>query len=171
MANAKSNESERARMAEVGEVQKAIRELSREDRKLGEQLLDAAVAGAVVARQPADAALRAEAAAAWAKIAPLLEHHLASEEKTVLPWAERSGDLPHKLIRRAQERAVRLHELARLVAGTAFAKAADAEVAKAGRALCAVAVHLDDLIDSEEREMFPQLNKRLSAAGTGRAHR
>jgi len=49
----------------TAEVEAALARLTNEDSKLGERLINAAVAGAVVARQPADPMLRAEAAAAW----------------------------------------------------------------------------------------------------------
>ena len=51
--------------AAAARVEAALARLSVEDSKLGERLLNAAVAGAVVARQPADTILRAEAAEAW----------------------------------------------------------------------------------------------------------
>src|SRR5215469_13845194 len=67
-------------------VEVVLTRLSHEDARLGERLLNAAVAGAVVARQPADTILRAEAAEAWNSIKPVIVHHLASEEDVVLPW-------------------------------------------------------------------------------------
>ena len=57
-------------------IEDALARLSNEDSKLGERMLNAAVAGAVVARQPADTILRAEAAEAWNSIKTVIAHHL-----------------------------------------------------------------------------------------------
>ncbi len=65
-------------------VEDALARLSGEDSELGKHLLDAAVAGAVVARQPSDTILRAEAAEAWNSIKPVIVNHLARQEE-ILP--------------------------------------------------------------------------------------
>ncbi len=135
-------------------------QLEREDVKLGARLLDAAVAGAVVARHPSDKEFRKEAQRAWLAIEPLISHHLKSEEESVLNWAE-GHDFPFELIERARERHQKLRRLVRTVAENGFANRPDPEVEKAGRALCALAVHLDDLIDGEERVLFPMLYRKL----------
>lgn len=142
-------------------VEAAIKRLSTEDSRLGERLLNAAVAGAVVARQPADPILRAEAAEAWNSIKPVIEHHLASEEDVVLPWATSHQDFPPDLILRAREQHRRLCDLARTVDAVSFITASDQEVTRAGAALTAFAVCLDDLIDGEERDLFPMIQRCL----------
>ncbi len=144
-------------------VEAALTNLSYEDSKLAKRLLDAAVAGAVVARHPSDAILRAEAAEAWNSIKPVIMHHLASEEEIVLPWAKLRENFPPDLILRAQEQHLRLRHLAEAVDAASFIAGTDEEVVKAGTALTAFAVCLDDLIDGEERDLFPRIERSLLA--------
>ncbi len=148
-------------LSKTERVEAAVSRLSSEDSKLGERLISAAVAGAVVARQPADTILRAEAAEAWNSIKPVIEHHLASEEDVVLPWMKSRENFPHDLILRTCEQHLRLRELARVVDATSFITGSDEEVARAGTALTAFAVCLDDLIDGEERDLFPMIQRSL----------
>ncbi len=149
-------------------VETALARLSYEDSKLGERLLlDAAVAGAVVARQPSDTILRAEAAEAWNSIKLVIARHLASEEEVVLPWAKLRGDFPADLILRAHEQHLRLRHLAETVGAASFLTGTDEEVVRAGTALTAFAVCLDDLIDGEERDLFPMIQRSLSSEGSG----
>jgi len=148
-------------------VEAALARLSNEDSKLGARLINAAVAGAVVARQPCDTILRAEAAEAWNSIKPVIEHHLASEENIVLPWMKSREDFPLDLILRACEQHVRLRKLAATVDVTSFITGSNEEVTKAGTALTAFAVCLDDLIDGEERDLFPMIQRSLFAESSG----
>jgi iron-sulfur cluster repair protein YtfE (RIC family) len=143
------------------QIEAALARLSSEDSKLGEGLLNAAVAGAVVARQPADAILRAEAAEAWNSIKSVILHHLESEEEIVLPWMKSRENFPSDLILRACEQHRRLRELARIVDAASFITGTNEEVTKAGTALTAFAVCLDDLIDGEERDLFPMIKRCL----------
>src|SRR6267154_1007258 len=150
-------------------VEDALARLNSEDSELSKHLLDAAVAGAVVARQPSDTILRAEAAEAWNSIKPVIAHHLSSEEEIVLPWMKSQQNFPPDLILRTCEQHIRLRELARVVDAASFIMGSDEEVTKAGTALTAFAVCLDDLIDGEERDLFPMIQRSLfgetSAAG------
>ncbi len=148
-------------------VEAALRNLSYEDSKLAKRLLDAAVAGAVVARQPSDAILRTEAAEAWDSIKPVIANHFASEEEIVLPWAKMREDFPPDLILRAQEQHLRLRHLAETVDAASFITGTDEEVVKAGTALTAFAVCLDDLIDGETRDLFPMIKRCLLAETSG----
>jgi hypothetical protein len=148
-------------------VEAALARLTNEDSKLGKRLLDAAVAGAVVARQPRDAILRAEAAEAWNSIRTVIAHHLSSEESVVLPWAKLRENFPPDLIIRAHEQHLRLRHLAETIDATSFITGADEEVVKAGTALTAFAVCLDDLIDGEERDLFPMIQRSLFAEAGG----
>src|SRR5580693_4289987 len=131
----------------TAEVEAALARLSNEDSKLGERMLNAAVAGAVVARQPADTILRAEAAEAWNSIKADITHHLNSEEDIVLPWMKSQQNFPPDLILRTCEQHTRLRELARTVDATSFITGSNEDVTKAGTALTAFAVCLDDVID------------------------
>jgi iron-sulfur cluster repair protein YtfE (RIC family) len=144
-------------------VEDALSRLGSEDSKLGERLINAAVAGAVVARQPGDTILRAEAAEAWNSIKPVIAHHLKSEENIMLPWMRSRENFPADLILRTCEQHHRLRELALTVDATSFITGSNEEVAKAGTALTAFAVCLDDLIDGEERDLFPMIQRSLVA--------
>ena len=55
----------------------------------------------------------------------------------------------------------RLCDLGRIVDAVSFITGSDEEVAKAGTALTAFAVCLDDLIDCEERDLFPMIQRAL----------
>src|SRR5271156_2204530 len=88
MLSNKRNQDAPEKCAPAASVEDALARLSNEDSKLGERMLNAAVAGAVVARQPADLILRAEAAEAWNSIRPVIARHLTCEEDIVLPWAK-----------------------------------------------------------------------------------
>src|SRR5216683_2458419 len=85
-------------------VEDALARLSGEDSELGKHLLDAAVAGAVVARQPSDTILRAEAAEAWNSIKPVIVNHLARQEEIILPWAKIRADRVCGMSRRLDRR-------------------------------------------------------------------
>jgi len=163
MSPNKSNQNRLEKDAATARIEAALARLSYEDSKLGECLLNAAVAGAVVARQPAETSLRSEAARAWLSIEPVIAHHLTSEENIILPWAKARENFPRDLILRAREQHVRLRELARIVAATSFITGSDEEVARAGAALTAFAVCLDDLINGEERDLFPMIQRSLFA--------
>jgi len=147
-------------------VEDALARLNSEDSELSKHLLDAAVAGAVVARQPSDTILRAEAAEAWNSIKPVIVNHLARQEEIILPWAKMRADFPFDLILRAHEQHLRLRHLAETVDAASFIAATDEEVVKAGTALTAFAVCLDDLIDGEARDLFPMIQRSLLLANT-----
>jgi Hemerythrin HHE cation binding domain len=161
MLSNKRNQDAQDKCAISASVEDALARLSKEDSKLGERMLNAAVAGAVVARQPADTILRAEAAEAWNSIKPVIARHLTCEEDIVLPWAKSCKDFPPDLILRACEQRQRLSDLGRIVDAVSFITGSDEEVAKAGTALTAFAVCLDDLIDCEERDLFPMIQRAL----------
>lgn len=148
-------------------VEDALARLSGEDSELAKRLLDAAVAGAVVARQPSDTILRAEAAEAWNSIKPVIVNHLARQEEIILPWAKMRADFPFDLILRAHEQHLRLRHLAKTVDSASFIRSPDEEVVKAGTALTAFAVCLDDLIDGEARDLFPMIQRSLLANTRG----
>jgi hypothetical protein len=148
-------------------VEDALARLSGEDSELSKHLLDAAVAGAVLARQPSDTVLRAEAAEAWNSIRPVIVNHLARQEEIILPWAKMRADFPFDLILRAHEQHLRLRHLAETVDAASFIAGRDEEVVKAGTALTAFAVCLDDLIDGEARDLFPMIQRSLLANTKG----
>jgi Hemerythrin HHE cation binding domain len=167
MLSNKPNQDRPEKCAAAARVEAALTRLSGEDSKLGERMLNAAVAGAVVARQPADTILRAEAAEAWNSIKMVIETHLNSEEDVVLPWAESLENFPPDLILRAREQRARLCCLARVVDAASFITGSNEEVTRAGTALTAFAVCLDDLIDGEERDLFPMIQRSLFEESSG----
>jgi hypothetical protein len=142
----------------------ALSELGRQDSALRDHLLDAAVAGATLARDPADPQLRHEADLTWKALASGVAHHLASENELVLPWAESQHSVPTGVMNRARERHRKLRSLAKTVAAVSFERGRDGEVRRAARALLQLAVHLDDLIDGEERDLVPILQRSLLGA-------
>jgi hypothetical protein len=163
----KPNQDRLEQKIPTARVEAALTRLSKEDSKLGESLINAAVAGAVVARQPCDKILRAEAAEAWNSIKTVIAHHLSSEEDIVLPWMKSRENFPPDLILRTCEQHLRLRDLARAVDEASFITGSDAEVTKAGTALTAFAVCLDDLIDGEERDLFPMIQRSLFGESSG----
>jgi Hemerythrin HHE cation binding domain len=142
-------------------IKHLTRELTREDLKLGMPLLDAAVAGAILGFRPTDAEMRRQAELAWETIRPQLSQHLLSEEDTLLPWAEGSKRFSAQAVKRIKARHHELKSLARNLNDVSFEEDKDEVVAPAGRALCMLAVKLDDLIDSEEMRLLPALRKAL----------
>gem|GEM_PF-3481488 len=157
----KPNQARTENCVAAERIEAALKRLRLEDSKLGERLLNAAVAGAVAARQPADTILRAEAAEAWNSIRMVIAHHLNSEEDVVLPWMKSRKDFPPDLILRTCEQHLRLRNLGRTVDAVSFITGSNEEVTKAGTALTAFAVCLDDLIDGEERDLFPMIQRSL----------
>ena len=85
----------------------------------------------------------------------------------VLPWAATRENFPPNLILRAREQRLRLCGLARIVDSVSFITGSNEEVAKAGTALTAFAVCLDDLIDGEERDLFPMIQRSLFQEPSG----
>jgi iron-sulfur cluster repair protein YtfE (RIC family) len=163
----KQNHNPLAQKPASAQVEAALARLTNEDTKLAERLINAAVAGAVVARQPADIILRAEAAEAWNSIKAVIASHLSSEEDVVLPWMKSRQNFPPDLILRTCEQHTRLRELARTVDAASFITGSNEEVTKAGTALTAFAVCLDDLIDGEERDLFPMIQRSLFGESSG----
>ena len=144
-------------------IKRLTRELTREDLKLGLPLLDAAVAGAILGFRPTDIEMRRQAELAWETIRPQLSQHLLREDDTLLPWAEGSKKFSAKVMDRIKKRHQELRSLTRKLADVSFEEDANKVVAPAGRALCMLAVKLDDLIDSEETRLLPALRKALFA--------
>jgi hypothetical protein len=147
--------------SDSAKIKRLTRELTREDQKLGMPLLDAAVAGAILGFRPTDTEMRRQAEVAWETIKPQLSQHLLSEDDTLLPWAEGSKSLSVAVVDRIKSKHHELRLLVRKLAQVSFEEDADKVVAPAGRALCMLAMKLDDLIDSEERRLLPALRKVL----------
>ena len=159
----KNSSSPPARTSATRKIRNLTEELTREDFRLGMPLLDAAVAGAVLGFRPNDREMRAQANRCWEALKPQLNQHLLSENETLLPWARGKTGFPPEVIKRIKERHRELRSLTRQLVGVSFADDPDSVVASAGKALCVLAVKLDDLIDSEEMRMLPALRRMLFA--------
>lgn len=86
-----------------------------------------------------------------------------SEDETVLPWAEDVGGLSPEVVDRIKKRHREMRSLIGKLTGVSFEEDPDKVVSVAGKGLCALAVKLDDLIDSEEMRLLPALRKVLFA--------
>jgi hypothetical protein len=159
----KPSPSRAGKFADKRKIRNLTEELSREEYSLGMPLLDAAVAGVILGFRPSDRKMRTQAQRCWEVLKPKLNQHLLSEDETVLPWAEGEGGLPAKTIDRIKKSHLEMRSLIRKLTGVSFEKDPDKVVAVAGKALCVLAVKLDDLIDSEELRLLPALRRILFA--------
>jgi hypothetical protein len=137
-----------------------INRLERADFSRDANLLDASIAGVVLGLNPRDAEMREKARLAWIAIRTSLADHVFSERATMLPWSEASvgsataGELLTK-------RYLELRTLARTIDAISFDDACDADVSNAGKALCRLAVKLEDLMDPTQRRLVNQLREYL----------
>ncbi len=136
-------------------------ELNREDSRLRSRLLDAALAGLRLERNPESRELRQDAAQLWATIGPMLSHHLDTEDKELLPWLERRGGLSPEAGRKVREYHDRLRTIIGVMANAGADRLTEPQAREVGRALSGIAVSLDDAIDNEERRLFPTIQKAL----------
>jgi len=163
MTTAKKPSVNQAKFSDTRKIRNLTEELSREEYGLGLPLLDTAVAGAILGFRPTDREMRAQAQRCWEVLKPRLNQHLLSEDETVLPWAEGAGGLPAPVMNRIKERHREMRSLIAKLTGVSFEEDPDKIVAAAGKALCVLAVKLDDLIDSEEMRLLPALRRMLFA--------
>jgi hemerythrin-like domain-containing protein len=136
-------------------------ELNREDSRLRSHLLDAALAGLRLERNPESRELRRDAAQLWSTIEPVLSHHLDTEEKDLLPWLKRQGGLAPAAGRKIRAYHDRLRKLVGAMANAGADLLSDADARGIGLALRGLAVSLDDAIDDEENRLFPTIQKAL----------
>src|SRR5580692_409757 len=151
------------KFADTRRIRNLTEELSREEYSLGMPLLDAAVAGVILGFKPSDRAMRTQALRCWEILKPQLNQHLLSEDETVLPWAEGAGGIPAKVMDRIKKSHHEMRSLIGKLIGASFEDDPDKVVSVAGKALCALPVKLDDVIDSEEVRLLPALRKMLFA--------
>jgi hypothetical protein len=141
------------------------KELRREGLRLGLPLLDAAVAGVLLGFRPSDREMRAQAERCWETLKPILSQHLFSEDEMVLPWAKGMAGFSPAMMLRLKKSHDELRGTAKLLVAVSFEEDTDEAVARAGKALCILAVKLDDLIASEELRLLPALRKLSSETG------
>jgi hypothetical protein len=144
-------------------IRNLTEELSREEYQLGLPLLDAAVAGVILGFKPSDREMRVQAQRSWENLKPRLNQHLLSEDEIVLRWAEGAGGLSPEVLDRIKKSHREMRSLIAKLIGVSFKEDPDKVVSVAGKALCAVAVKLDDLIDSEEIRLLPALRRMMFA--------
>ena len=150
-----------AKRLDTRKIRNLTEELSREEYRLGMPLLDAAVAGVILGFKPSDRQMRVQAQQCWGILKPQLNQHLLSEDETVLPWVEGAGGLSLEVMDRIKKSHRELRSLIGKLVGVSFEDDPDEIVAAAGKALCMLAVKLDDLIDSEEMRLLPALRRML----------
>ena len=145
-------------------IRRLSRELNREDSQIRSYLLDAALAGLRLARSPESLELRRDAARICAVIQPLISHHLDAEDSQLLPWLDHQGRLSPELGRKVRECHDRLRTLNNTVRNSATENLTEAQTRDLGQTLSALAVHLDDAIDNEERKLFLTIRRALFAS-------
>ena len=164
MPTAKKPSANQAKIfSDTRKIRNLTEELSREEYGLEMPLLDAAVAGVVLGFRPSDREMRTQAQRCWETLKPRLNQHLLSQDETVLPWAEEAVRLPAEVLNRIKNSHREMRSLIAKLIGVSFEEDPDKIVAAAGKALCVLAVKLDDLIDSEEMRLLPALRKMLFA--------
>jgi hemerythrin-like domain-containing protein len=136
-------------------------ELNREDSRLRSRLLDAALAGLRLERNPESRELRQDAAQLWATTEPILSHHLDTEDNELLPWLKQHGSLSPEAGRKVRAYHDRLRTLIGAMANAGADRLTEPQAREVGRALSGIAVSLDDAIDDEERRLFPTIRKAL----------
>jgi DNA-binding response OmpR family regulator len=140
-------------------------ELNREDSQLRSCLLDAALAGLRLVRNPESRELRRDAVRIWATMEPILSKHLEAEDTELLPWLDQHGSLSPESGRTIHECHRRLRTVMGAIAKSDTDRLTDEHARDAGRALSGLAVDLDDAIDNEQRRLFPTIQRALSALG------
>jgi hypothetical protein len=136
-------------------------ELNRKDSALRPHLLDAALAGLRLTRTPTSRALRCDAAEVWSVIEPVIHSHLQAGDGVTLSWIDRHARLSPQVLHRVRRCHWKLRKLTSAIERARFESVSDAQAIQAGRALCGLAVCLDDAIDVEERKIFPAIHQAL----------
>src|ERR1700688_3293821 len=162
-ASKKSSATRAGKFADTRRIRNLSEELSREEYSLGMPLLDAAVAGVILGSKPSDREMRTQSQRCWEILKPQLNQHLLSEDETVLPWAEGAGGISPAVMDSIKKSHLEMRSLIAKLIGVSFVEDPDRVVTAAGKALCVLAVKLDDLIDSEEMRLLPALRKMLFA--------
>jgi hypothetical protein len=144
-------------------IVRLYQELNHEDSQLRSCLLDAAIAGLRLTRNPESLDLRRDAAQVWAVIEPILSHHLEVEDTKVIPWLNQRQPPSQETRRRIQRSHSRLRTLVAMIGEANADNLVTSHAREAGRALVNLVMDLDDAIDDEERRLFPALRKALFA--------
>ena len=142
-------------------IRRLCLELNRENSRLRSRLLDAALAGLRLERNPESRELRQDAAQLWATTEPILSHHLDTEDTELLPWLKQHGSISPEAGRIVRAYHDRLQILIGAMGNAGSDRLTEPQAREVGRALSGIAVSLDDAIDDEERRLFPTIRKAL----------
>src|SRR5208283_2871002 len=139
--------------------------LARADFSRDARLLEASIAGIVLSFNPREDEMREKAERSWQTIRGLLADELFCDGADYLPCTgdASAGSATAKTL--LQKRYSELRSLARTVASVSFEHGTDAEIARAGKALCRLAVKLDDLMDGTERRLVTALRAYVFSSG------
>jgi hypothetical protein len=128
------------------------------------RLLDASIAGVVLSFCPRDEEMRQKAQESWGVIRALLADALFEDADAIPCEGDESvGSAAACGILR--KRYSELRSLACTIASTSFENGSDADIAKAGQALCRLAVKLDDLMEGTQRRLQNKLRQYVFSSG------
>jgi hypothetical protein len=130
--------------------------LERADFSRDAHLLDASIAGVVLSFNPRDDEMREKAERSWETIRALLADHLFMDEAAA-PWNGEASVGSPAACDMLKKRYFELRALARAVDSVSFEDGSDAAISSAGKALCQLAVKLDDLMEGTERRLVNKL--------------
>ena len=137
----------------------AINRLERPVFKRDARLLNASVAGVVLTANPGDTEMREKAVIAWLTISKMLAPRILSDEAGFLPWTEDESVSSKTMAELLKKRYCEIRSLARAASAISFETGADEEVSLAGKALCRLAVKLDELMEISERRLTIKLRQ------------
>ncbi len=143
--------------------------LSREVFSRDAHLLDASIAGVVLSFNPRDDEMRQKAERAWETIRALLASHVLADETDTLPWHRDASVGSATASDLIGKRYCELRTLARTVNSISFEDGSDAEISHAGKALCRLAVKLDDLMERTERRLVIKLRQYVFSSEEGKS--
>ena len=129
------------------------------------RLLDASIAGVVLSFNPRDDEMREMAERAWGTIRALLSGCLFAEGVDALPWHRDRSVSSATAADILKKRYLEIRALARTVDSTSFQEGSDAEISGAGKALCRLAVKLDDLMEQTQRRLVNKLRHYVLSSG------
>lgn len=133
------------------------------------RLLDASIAGVILSVNPRDEEMREKAARAWQFIRTMLADHLLDNANAGLPWIDDASVGSATARDLLMKRYAELRTLAQTIESTSFEAGSDHEISAAGKALCRLAVKLDDLTERTQRRLVNKLREYVFAAAKERS--
>jgi hypothetical protein len=163
----KSQTTTMGSVSRTGFSARTVNRVERADFSRDARLLDASVAGVVLSFNPRDEEMRKKAARTWTAIRTVLADHLFTEEESAQPWnADASvGSATARQI--LTKRYLELRSLARTINSVSFDDDLDVRISDAGKALCRLAVKLDDLMEETDRRQINKLREYVFGSGEG----